>query len=55
MNALWIIALNTIREASRQRLVLALSVSSVAVVSGSLLFQQLDFGKEVQSNPHFAE
>ncbi|MEM7673666.1 MAG: ABC transporter permease subunit [Verrucomicrobiota bacterium] len=46
MNALWIIALNTIREASRQRLVLALSVSSVAVVSGSLLFQQLDFGKD---------
>ncbi|MGB0371936.1 MAG: ABC transporter permease [Opitutales bacterium] len=44
MNAVGIIALNTVREAIRQKLVLALSFCSVAIVSGSLFFQQFNFG-----------
>lgn len=44
MSAVGIIALNTIREAVRQKLVLALSFCSVAIVTGSLFFQQFNFG-----------
>ena len=45
MRAIWVIAENTVREAIRQKLVLALCFCSCAIVGGSLFFQQFNFGE----------